>query len=349
LDSPLARDAAILEGLCHLKRERFAEAARRFRGVLHQSIPADVQGQVSVYLAEALVGAGQGKEAAAVYQQLILEQPETSSARLARFGLGWVAFQQGDYQESLERFKDYVRSLPSAARHQADLPWRGKSAAEAHAVMGQGALEATIPQLWFAQGRCLMEIGEYEQAAARFERLRREVPQHPLAIDAAMGIADVLERQNRVGPATVLLESILPATLTTMQRHHVHVKLGSLYLNAGEATKAAAQFDMVKEAAEPELKQAALNGLADAAAFLGHDDTAMQWYEAAMQVAPTSNKDFLRLVCNSGWNPNHYHKDGCEFTFIIPNRNFTAEEIGMLAGAGVTVEDIRKLLMFKKL
>ncbi|MBI4353739.1 MAG: tetratricopeptide repeat protein [Candidatus Omnitrophica bacterium] len=285
LDSPLVRDAIILEGLCHLKRERFVEAQRCFRDVLHRPHPPDVQGQVSIYLAEALVGAGRGEEAVAIYQQLILEHPDASWARLARFGIGWVAFQQGNYRESLERFKEYVHSLPSAARQRADLPWMGKSAAEALAVMGHGSVEETIPQLWFAQGRCLMALGDDEAALTHFDTLQRLMPAHPRAIEAALSAAEILERRQRLDHAVAVMESLAHRSPTAVQRLHIQLRWASLDLARGNAASAEKRFHSVVDSEVLELRQAASNGLGDVYAFLGQDAQAEAWYRKAEALA----------------------------------------------------------------
>ncbi len=264
LDSPLVRDAVIIEGSCHLKRERFAEAERLFRELLHQPLPADTKERVSLYLGETLIGAGRMEEAATVYQQLITEHPDASGARLARFGIGWAAFQQHRCRKSLEAFKDYVKSLPPTARQRAD---------------------ETTAQLWFAQGRCLMELDDDEAALENFETLQYVMPAHPRAIEAAFSAAEILERHQRLEEAVAMMDSLTRRSLTTAQRQQAQLRWGSLDLARGDATSAQERFRSVVDADVLEFRQAASNGLGDVSSFLGQDQEAHAWYDNAAALA----------------------------------------------------------------
>jgi len=283
IESPAVQDAMLLEGLCDLKLGRFPDAQRLFEELLAQPLTAEVRWQVMVYLSEVLAGLGRPDEALAQYQQVMIEGPTSSWARLARFGVGWTHFQQQRYRESLEAFKEYVMALPSAARQRADLPWRGRTGSDGltEPPRSRGATEEAFAQLWFAQGRCLMELGDEEAALSYFETLEQIFPDHPLSLDAGLSHSELLERLDRLAEARDVAEGLRHRSLPPLQHQRLQLRLGALDLAAGDAKMAQARFRSVADAREAALRQAAYNGLGDAALFLGHDEDGASWYEQA--------------------------------------------------------------------
>jgi len=268
---PLARQAVLLDGLCGLKLKHFDEALGRFRQLLEQPLDETMRIQVTFYLGEALTALSRFEEAAAAYQRVIDDGPNSSWAHVARFGLGWSAFQQHRCNESLEAFRDYLAAMPAASR--------------------DGSGDETVhldAEVLFAQGRCLMEMGDEAQALTSFQRLRKDSPRHALVVDAMLSVAELLERQQRFDDAMAALDEILSQPLTAAQKHQAHLRIGSLRLAEGDATKAIEQFLLAKESPDVSLRQAALNGLGDAEVLAGNYDVAVQRYEQAVQMAPTS-------------------------------------------------------------
>lgn len=153
--------------------------------------------------------------------------------------------------------------------------------------MTHGELELRT-ELRFAQGHCLMSLGDDANALARFEALRRDHPGHPLAFDAALSMSEILKRQQRAAEAQALLESLFHQSLESGQRQQVHLRLGSVYLAQGDPMKASAQFHLARESQDLELRQAAFNGLGDAQAALGNAEEAIRWYEGAARTTPGS-------------------------------------------------------------
>lgn len=283
IESTVVQDATLLEGLCDLKLGRFPDAQRLFQVLLAQPLTAEVRWQVMVYLSEALAGLGRPDEALAQYQQVMTEGPASSWARLARFGVGWTHFQQQRYRESLEAFSAYVGSLPPAARQRADLPWRGRAGSSDLTELSRprGVTEEAFAQLWFAQGRCLMELGDEEAALSHFETLEEVFPDHPRSLDASLSRSELLERLDRLAEARSVAERLMPRSLSPLQRQQLQLRLGALDLAAGDVKTAQARFRSIADAHEAAFRQAACNGLGDAALFLGHDEDAASWYEQA--------------------------------------------------------------------
>ena len=267
-ESPsLAREATVLEALCNIQLKRFEDAATLLRHVLGQPLDPSLRAQVTYYLGEALTGLRRFEEAARAYQQALEADPTSSWAHLARFGLGWSYFQANRCRESLQALEAYL----------------------------QGHTSESSAELVFVQGRCLMELGNHAQALSRFETLRARYPDHPLAVDAALSMAELLEAQQRFADAMRLLESVFRQALEPAQLKQAHLRLGLVYLAQGDAGKASAQFHLVKESTDSDLRQAALTGLGDAEQFLGNHEAATWWYEEAIRIGPMSRSGLYAM------------------------------------------------------
>ena len=266
-NSPLAREALVLEGLCHLQRKRFADAVEAFRQLLEQPLDRIPRAQAAFYLGESLTGLRRFEEAAQAYKQAIDLDPNSRWANGAYFGLGWSEFQQHRCRESLEAFDHYVFDVGDVVSDETS----GFSA-----------------EMAFAQGRCFMELGKEAEALARFEALQRSSPDHPLAIEAALSQAELLERAQRVSDALALLQTVSARNLEPAQRLQLHLRLGFVYLAQGEAMKAVTEFQVAKNTTDEELRQTALNGLGDARFFLGDYEEATRAYREAIRILPMS-------------------------------------------------------------
>ena len=267
--APWAREALIVEALCDLKLKQLAEANTLFDQLLQQSLEPELRTQVLFYRGEALTGLGRYADASESYRQALARDPRSVWAGLSQFGLGWSEFQQGHCQDSLQAFDAFL--------------------AKGQPAMFSRNAQDVRAELWFAQGRCLMQTGQEEQAQQKFDAIRQHFPEHPLAVDATLAAAELLERQQQFSKATALLQPLLDeASLTTDQRQQSRLRWGSLLLASGDAARAAVQFDLAKDAGDPEVRQVAFNGLADAEMWLGHADRAAQGYLQTLQISQTN-------------------------------------------------------------
>lgn len=259
----LAREAQVVQGLCELQVKEYGAAAARFRRLLTELLDPTIRAKTAFYLGESLTGLREAEAAMSAYDEAIRAEPHGAWARMARFGLGWSLFQQHRCRESLNAFADY----------------RSTSATEA---------DRQQPELLFAQGRCLLEVGRDREAAEQLETLRRMAPTHPLAIDAVLSLAEVLERQRRAPEAIALLAPVLNQPLVAAHAQQALLRLGALYLAQGDGANALEQFQRVPDDAEPSVRQAALNGQGDAHLSMGRPEEAMRCYERARALSPES-------------------------------------------------------------
>jgi hypothetical protein len=122
-----------------------------------------------------------------------------------------------------------------------------------------------------------MELGDEHAALTHFETLEQLFPGHPRTIEAALSHSELLQRQQRLAEARAVIERLPRRSLTAIQRDHIELRLGSLDVIDGQAEAARARFLSVRDAKETALRQAAFNGLGDAALFLGDDQEAEDW------------------------------------------------------------------------
>ena len=255
--TPIALDAHLLEGLCHLRLKRFNDAVAIFQPLLQQLNEPSVIAQTSLYLGESLSGLGRYDEAAQAYQRAIGASATSKWSQLARFGLGWAYYQIGRCGESVDAFEWYL-AQPGSSEHQTD------------------AL--------FAEGSCLMQLGREQGALSRFEEVMADDPDNPLAMESGLAIAQIYRRQERFDLAKGLLHNLLRRKLTDTARERIQLQLGALALEQGNAAQAKTVYGLAVESGELAIRQAALSGLGDVQMFLGDLLEAKRFYEKAVQL-----------------------------------------------------------------
>lgn len=253
------REAMLLEGVCLLKLKRFQEAVDLFQSVLDHTQEPALVAQAAFYVGEGLSGLARYSEAEQAYQRVLSSAGDSRWAQLAQFALGWMSFQQGRCQESLLLFDRYL-SQPTNAERRAE------------------AL--------FAKGSCLMhEKGREAEGRLRLEDAIALVPGHPIALESGLALVDADRQEGQLARAQELAQAMLRWPLDADSRAKIHLRLGALALDHGDATTARTFFARARERDEPSIRQAALAGLGDVQMFLGDGTQAQATYEAAVACA----------------------------------------------------------------
>jgi tetratricopeptide (TPR) repeat protein len=256
--TPVALDALLFTGVCHLQLQQFKEAAEVFELLLGQLQDPTVVAQAAFYLGEGLSGLGRYEDAVLAYQRALAHSVKTQWGHLAQFGLGWAYYRVDRCDESVEAFERYLKP-------------RGGDDHRTEAL--------------FAQGSCLMKLGREQDALSRFEQIVSHDPGHPLAVESGFVIVDASWREERLTPAKELLHTLLRWQLDRASRAKVHLRLGAIALEQGNAAQARTVFALAGESDEPSIQQAALTGLGNVQMFLGDLTAAKQFYEEAIQVS----------------------------------------------------------------
>ncbi len=279
-ENPVASDALVYEGLCDLRLARFKEAVAVFEALLTQLKDPGAFGQVAFYLGEGYSGLGRYDDAALAYQRAIAFASESAAlsrpgrsldhsgtgqagiaqwATLAQFGLGWAYYEIGRCEESLQPFEQYL----------------------SQAAEGGHRTEAL-----FARGSCFMKLRNEPAALQCFEDILARDPDHALAFESGLILADLHRKDGRLDVARTLLHTLLRRYADPLSRAQLQLLLGAVVLEQGNAAQAKTVFELAAQSDQPSIRQAALNGLGDVQMFLGHLTAAERCYEEAMHIAP---------------------------------------------------------------
>jgi tetratricopeptide (TPR) repeat protein len=259
--TPVALDALLLQGLCHLQLRQFQEAVVALEPLLDQLEDPTIIGRAAFYLGEGFSGLGRYAAAARAYRQAIDAAEESQWGSLAYFGLGWACYKLDRCEESVEVFERYLTER-AAAGHRTE------------------AL--------FAQGSCLLRLGKERQALRRFEEIVSRDPQHTLALESGLMIVDAYRREEHFDLAKALLHTLLQHHPDPLSRAQVQLPLAAIALGQGNAAQARTIYELAAQSEELAIRQPALNGLGDVQMFLGDIIAAKRHYEEAVRVAPDS-------------------------------------------------------------
>ncbi len=259
--TPAALDAMLFEGLCHLQLARYGEAVALLTPLLSELQDPDAVAQAAFYLGEALTAQGRHQDAARAYQRAIDSSTTAQWRQPALFGLGWAHYRANRCEEGVQAFERYLAQASAGHRTEA----------------------------LFAQASCLMRLGREEEAVARFEQVVSRDPDHPLAIESGLVVADVYRRQERHAAAKELLHGFLRRGLDEEALAQVQLRLAAIALAQGNPAQARTIYALAAEHPEPPVRQAALCGLGDVELFLGDLGRANARYEEAIAVAERSS------------------------------------------------------------
>ncbi|MDX2165602.1 MAG: transglycosylase SLT domain-containing protein [Deltaproteobacteria bacterium] len=146
--SDAAADAQYRLAALLWNRDRNAEARREFELYLARYRGQARSAEVLYALARIAQGDGDTTAAIAGYRRLIDAYPSAPQAREARWRIGWIAYQAGDY----------------------------RAAASAFDAAAQGRGAAAAPDAVYWEGRALQRAGERAAAAARYREVLEQAP-----------------------------------------------------------------------------------------------------------------------------------------------------------------------------
>jgi len=272
---PVARDALLFEGFCQLRMRHFKDAVTLLSPLLDQLHEPFLVAQAAFYLGESLSGLGRDDDAARAYQRAVSSDASSSWGQFASFGLGWASYRLGRCEESVSAFERYLsqRRVVSSA---------------ASPVTDQANDVDRRTEALFAQGNCLLQLGNEPEALLRFGEVRMTNPRHRFAVESGFAMADIYRTSERVISARTLLESMLQDPLDVLSRAKVQLRLGTMALHDGQADQAQAAFESASHTEDAAIRQSALSGLGDVEMSLDHLTAAAQRYKQAAQASPGS-------------------------------------------------------------
>jgi len=259
--TPMALDAHLFEGLCDLRLGHFKEAVDILQPLLEELRDPAATAQATFYLGESLTGLERYEAAVSMYQRSLAAAPASSQwPRLALFGLGWAYYRASRCEDSVASFQQYL---------------------------AQGISDHRTEAL-YAKGSCLVQLGKAEEALPVFQQIVAQDPDHPLAFESGLVVADAYRREGKLSLAKGMLHTLLRRPLDELARARVQIQLGAIAIDQGNVAQARTIFQLAAAGGEPSVRQAALNGLGDLEIHLGHLTEAQRFYEEAIRLSERS-------------------------------------------------------------
>jgi len=259
-EDPLAGKAWYYLGICLAKADRFADAARAFEKVASAKADPETRGLAAFERGRSLYSeARSGKkdayakaaDALAAFRAKEPKHPKAADAWSLEAESLWQAGRKAD---AVDRWNGFIGE-------------HGKAP----------TMSPRLPEVLYALGVGLAELGRKEESLAAFDRFAKEFPSHPLAADVTIWRADMLLQASRPADAEKLLDSPFPAGVET--RPEVLERLARARYAQKRYGPAAESYAALatKFPESPAAKQAAM---AAAIAFLEAKDTARakEWF-----------------------------------------------------------------------
>jgi TolA-binding protein len=295
-------EAMLAQGLYHFDAGRFREATAIFQRVI-ASYPEGQQVAAAQYwLAECSLATGQRQRGIGQLHGLIDEWPAHPLAGYANYSLAWLAMEQGELTDAVDRLDRGLASPPSDLTPSLHL-WRmaialaaddfgtARSAADALLTTGPQVWQASVRQILgevlFHMGRyqesldllaqsdapaqrltaawCRLRLGDLQSAVATFDQLQREAAEPIIALGATVGLFQTALATGDLDAAEALLES---SPLRDGGDHLLAARLdlAQAQLQAGRVEAAMTGFQSILAAA-PSSPQASRTRLALARAL----------------------------------------------------------------------------------
>lgn len=202
-------------------------------------------------VAEKRFGEGKYAEAQAGYQKLIDEYPQSDLVDEAWYKLGWSLLKQDKPDPALAAFSKAVGSadVPAVA---ADARYQ---AARLHVAKGEPHLAPDFliplrdkyretevaPAGLVLLGRVETEQKAFDQAAADFQLVINNYPEHPAVAEAWLGLARVYRQQGKLDQAGEALQKATAAAQGAVGAE-AQFELAALLRDRGDKAKAAEEF-----------------------------------------------------------------------------------------------------------
>lgn len=212
--SPAANDARFLVGKSHFEAKRYAEAVASLEQYLAGKPSSELAAPALAFVAVADSNTGKHAEARAALDRLSQEHPRSKALTWARLVLGESALARKQYHEA-EELLDAV----AAAK---DVEYR------ARALLGLG---------WTR-----LQDGRPDAAAAVLSELVRDIPDDPLAAEAALLRAQALDAANEREQSLEAYTSVIERYSKSDQARAAALGRARLLADIGESDRAASEF-----------------------------------------------------------------------------------------------------------
>ncbi|MGE5679936.1 MAG: tetratricopeptide repeat protein [Bacillota bacterium] len=247
--SSLAPHAQVRIGLCYFELKNYDNAVIELNDPLITQLPAKQQTEAKYVLANSYYRLKEYRDAEQTFSSILKDNPKTPLARHVRYGLAWVNFQKGNYDESYKIFSSLSRS--------------GDDSISVNSLF------------WSAESK--RYAGKEKDAEIIYDEFLSSYPESYLAsrVKYQMGVVNYTENKSAVSE-DFLLQSAESRDLSVKSR--AYTLLGELRLNKKDYLKAKDYFQSVldMENVSKDLYDRATLGTGAADYYLNQYDEAMK-------------------------------------------------------------------------
>lgn len=219
---PYRRDARLRLADAHYALKQYPDAIRIYSRL------ADEEDEYALYqLAQALYNSGRTFEATGAFRRLVAEYPESTWREEAQYSLGYLFFQEQDYENARLAYRELINTRP-------------RDPLAAKALYGIG-------DTYFNAGDLEGAVREYKQVLDRY-------PNSPFAADAAASIQFALMALGEEQRAVALVDSFAAANPNSPVVDDLRFKQAEVKFQSGRTDEALADFQyFVRNASNQEL------------------------------------------------------------------------------------------------
>ena len=215
-DSPLAPSAQMRIGICYFNLKEYDHAVLELSDPLVQKLNRDDQTEALYFLATSFFRLKDYNNASSMYKQIIDKYKDPAIVSQIRYGLAWVNFQRGEYNDAYKEFESLSQT---------------------------GDDSIAVNSLYWS-GECKKYLGETDAAIKIFDDFLKKYPQSKLADNARFNIGTVYYNTKDLAKSERLL---IEATKSNdkLTRAKAFTLLGEISLNKEDYKTAATYFDNV--------------------------------------------------------------------------------------------------------
>ena len=291
--SPLAPEAMYGLALCELELRRPEPAIKALRDLLNSWPEHSTAASATFYLAQALADQKKYAEAVPLLTPYATKYPKSKLVPDAQYLLGTTRLAMGEREAGLTELKAFVAAYPShpqaaaARRRMTDSIAKTGTPAQQKNTYSQLTQPSTSAENLYDAGVIAGKSGKVKEQQTAWARLRKEFPNHPLAHQAALDLAEAAFKRKEWGQAATQAKAATASEDEGLRARALLLE-GESELKLSRFKDAAKSFESVERVKnlDPGDRYRALAGLGLAREQLGEIRGALQAYDAVASKSP---------------------------------------------------------------
>ncbi|MGK9367581.1 tetratricopeptide repeat protein [Melioribacter sp. Ez-97] len=206
-----------------------------------------------------------GKTAQAVIEFSNLQKlfPYSNYTDDAQYVIGWIYFQQNQYDWAVDNYLRLIRKYPNSA---------------------------LIPIAYYSIGDSYYNMGQYDSALVYYEKVLNEYPNTSYIIDAVNGIQYAYIAKDETDKAVKIIDDFIKRYPNQKYSDQFYLKKGDIFYSVGEYDKAInAYYDFINKYQTSALLKNAYYWLGKSAVNINNDTLAIAAFNQVLNLSLTSD------------------------------------------------------------